>query len=94
MPDLIELLSKEQNIGREIAETIFHILEEHHIFNQDSYLEDQNETMIDRRFSVKDYETLISISWDVIIKSSSQLFLIVSYVILIKRVFLKRKFSH
>jgi hypothetical protein len=53
MPDLIELLSKEQNMGREVAETIFHLLEKHHIFNrdglinQDSYLEDQNENIIE-----------------------------------------------
>ncbi|CAF4838337.1 unnamed protein product [Rotaria sp. Silwood1] len=75
MPDLVELLSKEQNIGREAAETILFILKEHKILskdeslNKDSFSENTyenlieqivaNEQIIDRRFSIENLKAAL-----------------------------------
>jgi hypothetical protein len=75
MPELVELLSKEENIGLEAAKAIFLILKEHNIFNTDGSLnrdffpEDQNENIIekvitdeqiiDRSFSIKNLKAAL-----------------------------------
>ncbi|CAF4347237.1 unnamed protein product [Rotaria sp. Silwood2] len=75
MPDLVELLSKEQNIGREVAETILFILKEHKILNKDGSLNKDsfpentyenlieqvvaNEQIIDRRFSIENLKAAL-----------------------------------
>jgi hypothetical protein len=75
MPELVELLSKEENIGLEAAEGIFRILKEHRIFdtdgslNRDFFPEDQNENIIedvitneqiiDQHFSMKNLKAAL-----------------------------------